>query len=269
MNRYVSLFFLFLTTFCFALNPVKEYVEHPANFDFKYEEIKLETEDGYSLNSWLCLPSKAVSNNTVLVVAYGDAGNMSYLLRQVDELVKNGFTILLFDYRGFGESQSFLMNEKQLYYDEFTIDLKSALEFASKRFKGSKIGLWTLSMGAIMGTLTADSNLFSFMVSEGFVSDPNVIVEKLKEYKDEVYLLPRSSSHYSEDLSKLSIPVLLFAGDRDGLTTVEESQRVAFLNPKSETVLFKGGHLQGFQALSGTFHGEKYIKSITNFVKKL
>lgn len=269
MKRYLSFIFLFLTTFCFALNPIKDYVDHPANFNFKYEQHKLETDDGYFLNSWLCLPSEEASNNTVLVVAYGDAGNMSYLLRQVDELVKNGFIILLFDYRGFGESQAFLMDDKQLYYDEFTVDLKSALEFASNRFKSSKIGLWTLSMGSIMGTLTADLNLFSFMVSEGFVTDPNVVVEKLKEYKNEDYIIPQSSSYYTQALSNLKIPILLFAGDRDGLTTVEESQRVKFLNSKSEIVLFKGGHLQGFQALSGTYHGEKYIKAIVNFIKFL
>ena len=269
MNRYMSYIFLFFTTFCFAVNPIKEYVDHPGNFKFKYEENKLKTEDGFVLNSWLCFPSKETSNNVVLVVAYGDAGNMSYLLRQVDELVKNGFTILLFDYRGFGESQVFSMNEKQLYYDEFAIDLKSALEFASNRFKSSKIGLWTLSMGSIMGTLVAESNLFNFMVSEGFVSDPNTIVAKFKDYKKEVYVLPKSNSSYTQALSNLKIPILLFAGDRDGLTTVEESQRVKFLNSKSEIVLFKGGHLQGFQALSGTYHGEKYIKAMIDFTKSL
>ena len=268
--RIVLLFLIsLLPVFSFAIDPVKEYIEHPGDFNFKYEENKLKTADGYRLNSWLCFPSAKDSNNTVLVVAYGDTGNMSYLLRQVDVLVKNGFTILLFDYRGFGQSQEFELNEKQLYYDEFTVDLESALEFASNRFKGFKIGLWTLSMGSIMGTMTASSGLFDFMVSEGFVVDPNVIVEKLETHMGKVYVLPKSAAIYAQELSKLKLPTLLFAGDRDGLTTIEESQRVTFLNAKNELVVFKGGHLQGFQALSGSYHGEKYVKAILDFTKTL
>lgn len=268
--RSLLLFLLLLSpSFCLGINPVKEYIDHPGNFNFKYEENQLKTSDGFMLNSWLCFPDKKNDNNTVLVVAYGDGGNMSFLLRQTNELIIKGFTVLLFDYRGFGESQAFEIDSKQLYYNEFTLDLNTALKFASSRFKSSKIGLWTLSMGSIMGTLTSGSNLFEFMISEGFVTDPNKIVEKLTVHTKETYTVPVSASEYTKALSKLDVPVLLFAGDRDGLTTVEGSERVKFLNPKNELVLFKGGHLQGFQALSGRSHGEKYIESIQNFIEGL
>lgn len=269
MRSFLLFLVLFYSSLCLAINPVKEYVDHPGNFNFRYEENQLRTSDGYMLNSWLCFPDNKNDNNTVLVVAYGDGGNMSFLLRQTNELVGKGFTVLLFDYRGFGESQAFEIDSKQLYYEEFTLDLNTALEFASSRFKSAKIGLWTLSMGSIMGTLTSTSNLFEFMVSEGFVTDPNRIVEKLVTHTKEIYTVPESASEYTRVLGKLNVPVLLFAGDRDGLTTVEDSERVKFLNPKNELVLFKGGHLQGFQALSGSSHGEKYIQSIQSFVEGL
>lgn len=263
------LFFGITTGLSYGVNPVKEYVELPGDFDFEYEEVSLLTKDGVGLKAWLCMPEPEQTLNTVLVLAYGDSGNMSYWLRQTAELVRSGFTIVLFDYRGFGTSEAFEMDSRQLYYDAFTTDLETALLFAQQRFESYRVGLWALSMGSIMGTLVADQGLFDFMVSEGFVLNPIELVDKVFQYNQEVLLLPESAARYSASLSKMTVPVLLFCGDRDGLTTVAEQERVKFLNPQSELVIYKGGHLQGFQALSGKRHGEKYSNAMVAFSQKL
>ena len=253
----------------YALNPVREYVDHPGNFDFEFREEILITEDHYNIQSWICYPEKEESNDTVLVLAYGDAGNMSFWLRHVEQMVKQGFTVVLFDYRGFGASQDFEFESNRLYYDAFEVDLKAVLKYTKNAFPSSKIGVWALSMGTISATMAYGENPFDFMIAEGFVVSPQLIVDKLKVYKNEVYRLPEKAILYEQALSDLKIPLLLFAGDKDGLTTVEENYRIKFLNSKSDLVVFKGGHLQGFQALSGAYHGEKYLGAIHRFLKTL
>ncbi len=251
----------------YALEPVREYVEHPSNFDMKFKEEVLITEDHCKIQSWICYPEQQVSNNTVLILAYGDTGNMSFWLRQVAEMVKQGFTLVMFDYRGFGASQDFEFEPNRLYYDAFQVDLKAVLEHSKKVFPSSKIGVWALSMGTISATMVYKEAPYDFMVAEGFAVSPQLIIDKLKLYKKVVYSLPEKAVLYEQALSDLNIPLLLFAGDKDGMTTVAENYRVKYLNSKSDLVIFKGGHLQGFQALSGAYHGEKYIGAIQRFLK--
>lgn len=265
--RFLLSYFLFWSCFVgVAGNPVKEYVDHPGDFNFEYEAQLITTEDGYTLKSWICKPTKGIENSAVLILAYGDSGNMSFWLRQVTEMVDKGFTVVLFDYRGYGESQEFKAAPKQLYYDEFTLDLKAVIAQTKKQFSDKKIGVWALSMGTIMATMAYTEASYDFLVAEGFVISPQAVVEKIYKFNNEAYSLPSQAKLYESALSRLGIPALLFAGERDGLTTIEDSYRVQLLHPQSETVLFKGGHLQGFQALSGQTHGEKYVKAVMDFV---
>lgn len=265
MRLYLSMLLLCFTSILWAVEPKKEYVDHPANSTVKFEALEITTSDNYKLKSWICFPTKDKDLKQVLVLAYGDAGNMSYYVRQALEVAKYGYTVVMFDYRGYGESQAFEMIETQLYYDEFVTDLKAVVEYSQHRFQ-QPVGVWALSMGTIAGTLLYSDVKYDFMIAEGFVSSPQDIISKLKQYLDKDYTLPNSASQYELALSKLTLPVLYFAGDRDGLTSPNDSYRAKFLNPKSDVVLYKGAHLQGFQALSDKTHGERYIKAIDNFL---
>ncbi len=270
LNKFVYVgVLLFFGAYSWALKPEKKYVEHPSDFGFKYKENAITTADAVVLKSWICYPNTKVDNKTTLILAYGDAGNMSYWMRQVSELVQVGYTVVLFDYRGFGASQSFPIEEDYLYYDEFVTDLSAVIQWTKKEVKYEHLGIWSLSMGSIMATLAIAKNPVDFLVAEGFVIDPIQIVRVIKEYKDEQYKLPPSAPQYKDALSRLTIPCLLFAGLRDGLTTLDDSMRVKFLNPKSELIQFNASHLQGFQSLSSTSHGKKYVDGITAFIAKL
>ncbi len=266
IKKSLILLFLLLTTLSWAVEPIKEYVDHPLNSvsNISFEAVEIKTEDDFTLKSWLCMPAKEVDKHRVFVLAYGDSGNMSYYVRQVLEMVKHGYTIVMFDYRGYGESQAFEMDSKTLYYDEFVTDLKAVVDYTKTRFN-QPVGVWALSMGSIPATLLYSQDKFDYMVAEGFVYSPKVIVGRIKEYLEQDYKLPPSANDYENALSRLSLPMLLIAGDRDGLTTPDESRRAKFLNPKNELIFYKGSHLQGFQALSNEYHGQRYIEAIDKF----
>ncbi len=267
MKHLFCLLSLLFAQVVLAINPIKEYTDTPANSNFRYEEVQIKTEDGYALNSWTLYPNDEKRLNRTLILAYGDAGNMSYWLRQVIEVVNQGYTVVMFDYRGFGASDAFDIEEDMLYYDEFAKDLQAVIAYTKEKFN-TKIGVWALSMGTISAVLAQDVQPYDYLIADGFVVDPKVIVERLDHFLEKETHLPEGARAYDKALTHLTLPVLFIVGDRDGLTTMQDSNRVKPLNPKSEVVAYKGGHLQGFQAMTKTYHGEGYIEAINAFYNK-
>jgi hypothetical protein len=267
MKKILILIILGLSINIFALKPDLKYVRKPCDLNINYKEQITLTPDNFKLKTWLCSPRKEVDNKTTLILAYGDAGNMSYWLNQVAELVKKGFTVVTFDYRGFGESDSFEINNEYLYYNEFVTDLVSVIRWTKNNHKENQIGIWALSMGTIMSTLAFKEENVDFLVAEGFVRNPMKIKQSIKKLKNKEIILPSDHYKYENDLNQLSIKTLLFSGKKDIVTTVEDSKFVKNLNKQNKLIEFDGNHLGGFKALSSVSLGDRYIQEILGFVK--
>ncbi|MDP2692521.1 MAG: alpha/beta fold hydrolase [bacterium] len=250
----------------FALNPDLKYLRKPSELNISYKEYLVLTSDNLNLKTWVCSPEKKLDNKTTIILAYGDAGNMSYWLYQVAELVKNGYTVVSFDYRGFGESDSFSINPEYLYYNDFVTDLVSVIRWTKKNNKENQIGVWALSMGTIMTTLGMQQEKVDFIIAEGFVISPLKIKESIKKLKNKEIILPPDWNNYDNALKNLSTKTLLFCGKQDIVTTVEDSKYVKNLNSQNKIIEFEGNHLQGFQVLTSESFGDGYIKEIIEFI---
>ncbi|MGI4866576.1 MAG: hypothetical protein ACRYFZ_21815 [Janthinobacterium lividum] len=109
----------------FALRPVAAWWAKPDTLGLKYQQLELTTPDHVKLVAWLIEPSvKVPDRHTTLVVAGGDAYNMSGNIYTAWALADAGYRTLLFDYRGFGHSQAFAIDQQRLYYEEFATDLE-------------------------------------------------------------------------------------------------------------------------------------------------
>ena len=177
--------------------------------------------------------------------------------------------MILFDYRGFGESSSFKMNPNQLYYNEFAIDLVSVIKWAKTEYSENKIGIWALSMGTIMSTIALQQETLDFFIGEGFVINPAKIKTKIFELKGKEIVLPDGHTEFQNKINNLEMPMLLFAGTEDIITTIEDSKEIVSQMKKRSIVTFKGGHLQGFQTLTKKYYGDLYIIKIEKLISKL
>ena len=260
---------MFLGTAALALKPEKVYLSHPDSLQLNSETHVVETPDGAKLKVWLLKPKDDIKNGNTLIISYGDAGNMSYWLTQCGILTERGFTVVMFDYRGFGESSDFSMNPNQLYYNEFATDLKSIIQWTKQHVKSNKLGVWSLSMGTIMSTWAVQTEKVDFMVGEGFVSSLTQVQKRLFDFKQREMVLPENSGGYEALIRKIEIPVLLFAGNQDQFTTVEDSKQVAAQKKNRRMIRFEGNHLQGFQVLSKHFYGDGYLMEIERFIKSI
>src|SRR5690554_2395915 len=148
--------FLGLFGDAYAIKPDREYFMTPDSVGWNYEELKIKTSDEVMLNAWIYEANPTRSNDTVIILAYPDAGNMSYFVYYSAIVANAGYTVVTFDYRGFGESDDFEIQRDYLYYTEFAKDLETVVNAASSKFSSKfpdkKIGVWGMSMGTTIAS---------------------------------------------------------------------------------------------------------------------
>src|SRR5690606_36747661 len=100
----------------FAIKPDREYFRTPDSVGWSYEQWEIKTEDGFKLNSWIYEAKPERNKDTDIILAYPDAGYISYFLYYSAIVANAGYTVVTFDYRGFGVSDDFEIQQDYLYY---------------------------------------------------------------------------------------------------------------------------------------------------------
>ena len=109
-----------------------------------------------------------------------------------------GFDVWLYDYRGFGKSSDFSIEQDMLYYEEFVEDLKTVVKAAKAYEPHNKICLLGYSMGTIvsMKYLIENQDNIDFYIGDGHVYSPEVVAERLSIVYDEIISLPKTNAQH-------------------------------------------------------------------------
>lgn len=264
--------FLFVFFVCFAasygIDPDRVYKLTPDQVGLPNETIKIRTGDGYDIHNWVLYPSKENENDFVLVLAYPDKGNMSYWLYFTASFVQKGYTVVTFDYRGFGKSSDFQVKKDFEYHKEFVTDLVAVVSAVDAKFPEKRLGVWALSMGTIIVT-RASSELeksLDFVIGEGFVTDLGRVIDRIARVKKRQIKLPENERFHQKALQHLAVPMLIFAADNDEITTSEDAWELQRTKPDTCVVVtYEGEHLRGFQV--GDEFGKYYISQVKAFLE--
>ena len=143
-------FTLLVTAQALALNPSRTYKQRPDKFNMKYTEVKVPTNDGEAtLNVW-DFPAKTKTTKLVLIAHSGE-GNMADYLRRVDALT-NTFNVVAFDYRGFGESSEFEIDNNMYIYPHFQDDMATMIDYCRKQHVAQfSLYGWGIGAGLALG----------------------------------------------------------------------------------------------------------------------
>lgn len=255
----------------YAIKPDRNYILTPDSVNWSYEQLTITTEDNFQLNSWLYNPKPENDKNTVLILAYPDAGNMSCWVYFAWMLAKSGYTVVTFDYRGFGKSDDFDINQDNLYYTEFSTDLEAVVTNISNKFTNQKLGIWALSMGTTVTSRAypkIESDI-SFIIGEGYVTDTSYIVNRYKR-EGKNLILPEPPDVYSKIISNINQPILIFTASDDEITTTDDALELKnLIGNNCEVIEYQGQHLRGFQyQIDQKGFGEWYIDQIDSFLAK-
>jgi len=212
-----------------AIKPLAKYWARPDTLGLNYQDLTLTTADRLHLAAWLVEPkADAPDQHTTVVVAGGDSGNMASGIFTAATLAGAGYRVLLFDYRGFGHSDAFAINQNYLYYPEFATDTRAALAEARRRSPGQRVGLMGFSMGSLVGSEAAATTHCDFLVTVAYPASPQHVVAHYQRIRPErPIILPADAATYSHVAPKVKCPWLFITGTDDQATTLADTLAVA------------------------------------------
>jgi pimeloyl-ACP methyl ester carboxylesterase len=134
-----------------ALNPSREYKQLPDKFNMIYEEEDVPTSDGKTLKAWY-FPATETKTTQLMLICHNGEGNMADYLRKVDQFRTKGYNVVIFDYRGFGKSSDFEIDNNMYLYPQFQDDVKAMIDFCRQKYvQAFNIYGWGMGAGLALG----------------------------------------------------------------------------------------------------------------------
>ena len=232
----------------------REIIATPARIGLPYEDIHLQTADGISLHGWY-IPAPQ-PRGTVLFL-HGNAGNISHRLDAVQMFHRLGYSMLIFDYRGYGNSGG-APSEEGTYRDA-----ESAWNYLTGQriIPSGSIVLFGESLGgAVAAWLAAREKPAALVIASGFTSVPD-LGQHIYPYLP-VRWLARIHYDTREYLKAGAVPVLIAHSPDDEIIPFEQGLALfAAANPPKQFIELAGGHNDGF-----IFMREAWVKVLGDFL---
>jgi dipeptidyl aminopeptidase/acylaminoacyl peptidase len=255
---------------------IKEWT--PKDLGFDYEDIEFTTEDGVKLSGWWIDNG---SDKTVIPLHGYTASRWYelYMKPTVEFLLKEGYNVLVFDFRAHGKSEG----KYTTVGDREIADVKAAVRWLKENHpeKAKRIGLVGFSMGAM---LTIRSLAEIPEVCCGVADSPPMYLDKtgargLKYFANlpewlHIFVKPFTKLfsggkevHPIEYADKVKKPLLLIAGEKDPLVKVEEVrefyERNGKVNPDVELWVTNAAHVRTLK-----FHPDEWKARVREFLRR-
>ena len=123
--------------------------DRPEMFGLDFEQVSFRTRDGLKLAGWF-FPAQGQSHGTVIHF-HGNAANITAHLSLVSWLPDEGYNLLMFDYRGYGESEGKVTRAGTI------MDGHTAIDYVLGRpdVQGRPLFIYGQSLGGAVGIVVA------------------------------------------------------------------------------------------------------------------
>lgn len=192
-------------------------VETPDEIPLDYQQHYVNTLDGNSLRMWY-LP--APLDRGVVLLSYGAVGSMPCYLHTARILIANGWSVVLYDYRGFGGSTG------SPNLETLTADLDVMLDWCLENTGHDQVTLMGISLGTIPSIPIAARR--SDVVNGVILDSPVVLSMEVSRFANilgklvhQVLALLPFDLLSEEAIEGMSKPALFFSSGRDFLTPPE------------------------------------------------
>ena len=222
------------------------------------EEVWFTAKDGTRLHGWY-FPSQGTAT---IIYFHGNGGNISNVGWLGESLAKRGFSVLLFDYRGYGLSSGETLDEEDLY-----LDGEAAWEFVvnEKKAAPASVVLYGQSLGTAIAAETATRCRAGALILEsGFSSASSLAETALPWLPRFLHVLGRNRFESARKLGSLRIPVLVSHGDPDEVIPTSEGRALfaAANEPKQFLIVPGAGHNVFGSA------GTAYLDQLEEFIRR-
>ena len=181
------------------------------------EDVSFETGDGLRLGGWF-VPARDAS--AAVLVFNGNAGNRSDRAPLAAALAREGVTVMLFDYRGYGG------NPGAPTEDGLLRDARAARAFLATRVGATPIAYFGESLGgAVAVALAAEHPPLALILRSPFTSLAEIGAHHYPYLPVHERLLQDTYAS-SRLIGRVRSPVLVIAGERDEIVPPAFSRRL-------------------------------------------
>ena len=229
----------------------------PAQVGLAFQEVSLESEDQLKLAAWF-VPVE--NGRGVILFCHGNGGNISHRLDSLLIFHRLGYNILIFDYRGYGQSEG-TPSEEGTY-----LDAEAAWQYLvqDKGFTDHQIVLFGRSLGgAVAARLATRHDPGGLILESVFTSVPDMAAELYPLLPTR--LLSRYRYNTRQALAGVNAPLLVVHSPGDEIISFAHGRKLyqAANQPKSFLEI-SGDHNSGFIT-----SGHKYQQGLGSFLSGL
>ena len=251
----VALVYLFQTRLVYFPQVGREIAATPKAYGLAYEPVTLMTADREKLAAWWVPHQRAAG---AVVIFHGNAGNISHRLDYLAMFHRLGYSSLLIDYRGYGQSTG-SPSEEGTYRDA-----EAAWNWLTKErgLAARDIVVLGESLGAAVAVwLAARVNPRALVIASGFTSVPDLGAQVYP------FLPVRLISRFSYDslgaIGSIKAPVLVAHSREDDIIPFAHGKALydAAQEPK-RFLEMRGGHNDGF-----IFMRQEWVAQLAAFLE--
>jgi uncharacterized protein len=218
-----------------AFFPTRGETATPRDFGVEFQSLSIATSDGERLRAWaLVQPAPRAQ----LVYFHGNGGNLSVWAPILTGIAQQGFSVLAFDYRGYGASTG-RPTERGLYRDvEAVLD-----HFWRSADRSRPVVYWGRSLGTVMATYAATIHAPAGLILEAGFPDARSLVRR-SPLLAVLALFSTYRFPSAEFLQKIEAPVLVMHGDDDHVIPFAQGRALfdRVRGPKEFVTIPNGDH---------------------------
>jgi len=229
--------------------PERELWVWPEDYALKYREVWFRASDGVLLYGWW-IPK----GEFTLLFAHGNGGNISHRVDIAARFYNEGFSVFLFDYRGYGKSKG-EPTERGTYKD-----VEGALRYLHGKLgiPFSRIVPIGESMGgAIVVELCTHYDFRASVLISTATSLFQVMVHLFPDQPLNKTFMGIYDS--SKKITKIHSPMLIIHGDQDELVPFEQGREL----------FQRANHPKVFYRIRGAGHNDIYEMGREKFFKRI
>lgn len=217
----------------------------PAELQRPYETLTLTAQDGLKIAAWYVPGQKSQA----IILVHGINANRSAVLPEAAVLAEAGYSLLMLDLRGHGESEG----DQVTYGYREAYDIIAAADYLDGRPEIEQIGILGGSLGgaSVARAAALDPRLEALVIVSSYSSLPRAIEDAFEERSvfprwpfapifislaERRLELKAGQVNSAAELAKLQQrPVLIIHGDQDGLFPLHHAEEMyaAIPGPKS------------------------------------
>jgi fermentation-respiration switch protein FrsA (DUF1100 family) len=236
--------------------PFRDIEITPKDIGLDYEDVHITTDDGVDIHGWF-IPAKDTAG--VLLFSHGNGVNISHRLEKLQMLHALNFSILIYDYRGYGLSKG-RPSETGLYLDA---DAMFVYLLKEKGYEPDQIIAYGESLGgAVAIELTSRHDLKGLIIEGSFSSIKDIARKYFPFIPSFIYKTKYDSINKINDIT---VPKLIMHSIDDEIIPLKFGVALfdAAAGPK-KFIILKGGHNDSFLVSR-----KEYVFEIRAFLSEL